>query len=154
MIITYKKKDYTKAKVAAQKIFELFDRIPKIDNWNTNKGETPILESIGNNAHIQFDSVDFFYPSRKEVQVLSNFTLSIRKGQKIALVGSSGCGKSTITQLLERFYDPSSGNVKINGHSFENLNLEWLRGKMSIVSQEPILMDTSIGKLHSKTIFF
>jgi ATP-binding cassette subfamily B (MDR/TAP) protein 1 len=88
--------------------------------------------------------------------VLNNFTLSIRKGQKIALVGSSGCGKSTITQLLERFYDPSSGNVKINGHSFENLNLEWLRGKMSIVSQEPILMDTSIGKLHSniKTIFF
>ena len=79
--------------------------------------------------------------------MLSKFTLSVRKGQKIALVGSSGCGKSTITQLLERFYDPSSGQVKIDGHSFENLNLEWLRGKMSIVSQEPILLDTSIGNL-------
>ena len=121
------------------------DRIPKIDNWNTNKGEKP--ESPVDTNHIRFDSVDFSYPSRKKVQVLSNFSLSVSKGQKIALVGSSGCGKSTITQLLERFYDPSSGQVKIDGHSFENLNLEWLRGKMSIVSQEPILLDTSIGNL-------
>ena len=74
-------------------------------------------------------------------------SLTVQKGQKIALVGSSGCGKSTITQLLERFYDPSAGQIKIGQHYLRDLSLEWLRSQISIVSQEPILFDASIGKL-------
>ena len=114
-----------------------------IDNWNTSVGIKPddsIFES-----NIQIDSISFSYPNRSSVKVIDNFSLSIKKGQKIALVGSSGCGKSTITQLLERFYDPTSGSIKIGDHCLKELNLEWLRSKISIVSQEPILLDASIG---------
>jgi ABC-type bacteriocin/lantibiotic exporter with double-glycine peptidase domain len=92
--------DWTKAKVAIVKIFELFDRVPQIDNWNDKTGL--VLPTI--DGEIEFRAVEFSYPTRKEVKVLNNLNITIGKGQKIALVGSSGCGKSTVTQLLERFY--------------------------------------------------
>ena len=66
------------------------------------------------------------------------------KGQRIALVGSSGCGKSTITQLLERFYDPDGGEISLCGKPLNKLDLYWLRNQIGIVSQEPILFDLSI----------
>ena len=70
--------------------------------------------------------------------------LTIKKGQQIALVGSSGCGKSTVTQLLERYYDSDSGEIKIGEHNLRRINLKWLRSQIGIVSQEPILFDMSI----------
>jgi ATP-binding cassette subfamily B (MDR/TAP) protein 1 len=68
------------------------------------------------------------------------------KGQTVALVGSSGCGKSTVVQLLQRFYDPLSGTVYIDGIDIRQLNVKWLRRHIGIVSQEPVLFATTIGE--------
>lgn len=135
-------------------MFELFDRVPLIDNWNTRKGYVPTeLDSTS----ISLESVDFNYPNRSSVKVLDKFSLNIKQGQKIAMVGSSGCGKSTVTQLLERFYDTTRGSIKIGNHDIRDISLEWLRSNISIVSQEPILLDATIGKyqlLKNQIIFF
>lgn len=87
--------DYAKAKLSIVKILQLFDRIPQIDNWNTDVGIK--LDSI--DGDIQFKSVEFFYPTRTEVKVLDNFELRIKQGQQIALVGGSGCGKTKFTSI-------------------------------------------------------
>ena len=91
-----------------------------------------------------FVNVSFNYPSRKEVTVLKNLNLEIPKGKTVALVGSSGCGKSTCIQLLQRFYDPDSGAVLIDGNNMKDLNVGWLRDHIGIVGQEPVLFDTTI----------
>ena len=93
--------DAAKAKVHISNIFKLFDIVPKINNWENDEG---IIPDEKNSDEISVEAVNFTYPNRAEVQILKNMNLNIKKGQRIALVGSSGCGKSTITQLLERFY--------------------------------------------------
>jgi ATP-binding cassette subfamily B (MDR/TAP) protein 1 len=136
--------DYTKAKLAINNLFELFDRKPLIDNFNSSVGEC--LNDLDSQNEIAFDSVDFHYPTRPESSIFNQLNLTIHKGQRIALVGSSGCGKSTITQLLERFYDPVAGNITVNGKKLSDINLYWLRSQIGIVSQEPILFDCSIAE--------
>ncbi|CAF3763792.1 unnamed protein product [Rotaria sp. Silwood1] len=96
------------------------------------------------NGDILFDDVDFAYPTRPDILVLRNFTLMARAGEITALVGSSGCGKSTCISLLLRFYEPSSGCIKIHDRSIINCNIKQLRQKIGVVSQEPILFATSI----------
>ena len=93
---------------------------------------------------ISFKGVQFHYPTRPEVEVLRGLNLEVQPGQSIALVGTSGCGKSTTVSLLERFYDIEGGNVKVDGIEASTLNIQWLRSQMAIVQQEPILFDTSI----------
>ncbi|NXS16216.1 MDR1 protein, partial [Mystacornis crossleyi] len=94
-------------------------------------------------GNIEFRNVHFVYPTRPEAQVLQGLNVKVNKGQTLALVGSSGCGKSTSIQLLERFYDPVEGQVvKID----LSLNLQWLRSRLGLVSQEPILFDCSIAE--------
>lgn len=73
-------------------------------------------------------------------------SLKVDVGKTIALVGSSGCGKSTTVQLIQRFYDAVSGSVMLDGRDVKNLNLKWLRSKIGVVSQEPILFATSIAE--------
>ncbi len=80
------------------------------------------------------------------MNVLQGLSVSVKPGQTLALVGPSGCGKSTSVSLIERFYDPSSGNLSLDGTDLRDLNLKWLRSKIGIVSQEPILFDTSIAE--------
>ncbi|KAK2185714.1 hypothetical protein NP493_225g00024 [Ridgeia piscesae] len=92
-----------------------------------------------------FDRVNFNYPERPDVTVLSSIDLSATSGQTVALVGSSGSGKSTVAQLLERFYDCAHGRVMLDGHCVTALRPRWLRAQMSIVSQEPVLFDGSIA---------
>lgn len=123
--------------------------MPLINNWEVEQG----LKPENDVSHIKLDSINFSYPNRPGVKVLEKLSLKIEKGQKIALVGSSGCGKSTITQLLERFYDPSAGCIKIGDHDLKELSLDWIRSKISIVSQEPILFDASIGMKYKFLIF-
>ncbi len=69
--------------------------------------------------------------------ILKNFSLQVKSGQTVALVGASGSGKSTIVKLLERFYDPVAGSVLLDGRDIKTLNLKWLRRQIGIVSQEP-----------------
>ncbi|XP_068530256.1 ATP-binding cassette sub-family B member 5 isoform X2 [Anas acuta] len=133
--------DYGKARTSAQRIFHLLDRKPQIDSYS-KEGER--LSNFEGN--IEFRNINFVYPTRPEVQVLQGLTLKVNKGQTLALVGSSGCGKSTSIQLLERFYDPAEGQVLADGFDTKSLHLQWLRSKLGLVSQEPILFDCSIAE--------
>lgn len=90
--------------------------------------------------------VAFNYPNRPSVKILQGLNLKVEKGQTLALVGSSGCGKSTVIQLLERFYDPLNGEMLFDGKNIKELNIKWLRAQIGIVSQEPILFDCTIGE--------
>lgn len=99
---------FAKAKVAAAKIFHVIDHKPGIDK-NSESGSE--LDSV--TGLVELKNVDFSYPSRPEVRILNNLTLTVPAGKTIALVGSSGSGKSTVVSLIERFYDPTSGNYTI-----------------------------------------
>ena len=96
-------------------------------------------------SQIEVEKIEFAYPSRPEVQVLQGLSLSLQPGKTLALVGSSGCGKSTIVSLLERFYDVQSGSLKVDSNDLRDLNIRWLRRQIGIVSQEPVLFDRSIA---------
>uniref|UniRef100_M1A0E1 CjMDR1 n=2 Tax=Solanum tuberosum TaxID=4113 RepID=M1A0E1_SOLTU len=131
--------DSSKAKTGASSIFALLDRQSKIDS-NNNSGM--ILDNAKGN--IEFQHVSFNYPSRPEAQVLKDLCLAIRSGETVALVGESGSGKSTVISLLQRFYDPDSGLITLDGLEIQKLNVKWLREQMGLVSQEPILFNDTI----------
>ena len=95
-------------------------------------------------GEVTFESVEFNYPSRPDVKVLKGLSVSVKPGETLALVGQSGCGKSTCIQLLERFYDGTAGNVTVDGHRVQELNVKWLRQQIGLVQQEPILFDKTI----------
>ncbi|CAG2221418.1 ABCB1 [Mytilus edulis] len=132
---------FVTAKGAAAVVYEIIDRKPKIDA-SSEKGQRPL--SI--QGALQFLGVNFTYPTREDVQVLTNFNLSIKPGQTVALVGSSGCGKSTIVNLIQRFYDPDAGQVLLDGNNIKDLNLNWLRQNIGVVSQEPVLFGCTIAE--------
>ncbi|PKU38077.1 multidrug resistance protein 1 [Limosa lapponica baueri] len=133
--------DYAKAKISAAHLFLLFERVPSIDSYS-EEGEKP--KTFGGNITIK--DVAFNYPNRPEVKILQGLNLKVEKGQTLALVGSSGCGKSTVVQLLERFYDPLDGEMLFDGRSAKTLNIKWLRAQIGIVSQEPMLFDCTIAE--------
>ena len=93
---------------------------------------------------IHFKDVHFTYPSRPGVKILDGISFDVKRGQTIALVGSSGSGKSTCVQLLQRFYDADEGSIFIDGHQVTAYNLKWLRNRIGVVSQEPILFQATI----------
>lgn len=96
-------------------------------------------------GNIEFKNVSFSYPTRPDQEVLRDFTLSIPAGSIVALVGVSGGGKSTVAQLLERFYDVNKGSVTIDGVDLRSLDPTWLRGQViGFINQEPVLFATSI----------
>ena len=101
-------------------------------------------ESVSGN--VAADNLTFRYPSRPEVTVLQGLGVAVKQGETLALVGPSGCGKSTIVLLLERFYDPEAGKLTLDGEDLRDLNIRWLRSQIGIVSQEPVLFDTSIAE--------
>ena len=105
-----------------------------------------ILQQEDFHGDIALQDVCFKYPARPEVRVLSDFTMSVTSGQTVALVGCSGCGKSTVVALIERFYDPLVGKISLDGTDLKNLNLSWLRSQIGLVSQEPVLFDASIAE--------
>ncbi|CAF1145696.1 unnamed protein product [Adineta ricciae] len=131
--------DYTKAIEAGERILELWNRKPLIDNSSSSGEEIPNFT-----GQLDFESVHFVYPNRPESIILRNFKLKIRAGQKVALVGTSGCGKSTTIQLVERFYDPNVGRLLADSKDVRSLNLQWYRSQIGLVSQEPTLFDMSI----------
>ena len=88
---------------------------------------------------------EFNYPARPQVKVLKGLSVSVKSGQTLALVGPSGCGKSTVVSLIERFYDPQSGDLTFDGTDLRELKIGWLRSQIGIVSQEPVLFDVSIA---------
>ncbi|XP_021098295.1 multidrug resistance protein 1 [Heterocephalus glaber] len=131
--------DYAKAKLSAAHIIRIIEKVPAIDSYSTEGLKPNMLE-----GNVTFSDVVFKYPTRPDIPVLQGLSLQVKKGQTLALVGSSGCGKSTAVQLLERFYDPLAGTVLVDGTEIQQLNVQWLRAQLGIVSQEPILFDCSI----------
>ena len=93
---------------------------------------------------VEITGVSFAYPARPDVPIFRNLSLNITAGQTLALVGPSGCGKSTVVQLLQRFYDPATGSVSVDGRDIRTLALGWYRDQVGLVSQEPTLFATSI----------
>jgi ATP-binding cassette subfamily B (MDR/TAP) protein 1 len=89
-------------------------------------------------GEVEFTDVWFRYPSRPETPILQGFSLRVPAGQTVALVGESGCGKSTVMQLLLRFYDAESGTVTLDGADVRGVGVSWLRRQMGLVAQEPV----------------
>lgn len=131
--------DMGKAKHAANELKTLFDRKPEIDCWSPDGERINDIEGT-----IEFRDVHFRYPTRPEQPVLRGLNLTVKPGQYVALVGASGCGKSTTVALLERFYDPLAGGVFVDGKEISNLNVNDYRGFLALVSQEPTLYQGSI----------
>ena len=126
--------DMGKAKHAAQELKTLFERQPEIDSWSQDGQRIDNVEGT-----IEFRDVHFRYPTRPEQPVLRGLNLIVKPGQYVALVGASGCGKSTTIALLERFYDPLAGGVFVDGKEISSLNINDYRSFLALVSQEPTL---------------
>ncbi|KAK8588140.1 hypothetical protein V6N13_087088 [Hibiscus sabdariffa] len=130
---------FAAGQAAAFKMFETIEREPKIDSYDTSG---KVLEDI--HGDVELRDIYFSYPARPEEQIFSGFSLSIPSGITVALVGQSGSGKSTVISLIERFYDPQAGEVLIDGINLKEFQLRWIRGKIGLVSQEPVLFTSSI----------
>ncbi|XP_069683614.1 ATP-dependent translocase ABCB1 [Periplaneta americana] len=129
------------ARGAGAKVYSVIDRISPINSWS-NDGKRP-KEMNGN---ISFRNVHFEYPTRPDVKILQGLNLDINRGEKVAIVGSSGCGKSTCIQLIQRFYDTREGQVLMDGNDVKELNVAWLRMHIGVVGQEPVLFNTTIAE--------
>jgi ABC-type multidrug transport system fused ATPase/permease subunit len=132
---------FASARGAAANLFALLRQKPGIDS----SSETG-LRPASVQGTVEFVDVNFSYPSRKDISVLNCISFTVGKGETVAIVGASGCGKSTLIQLIQRFYDPTAGSVRLDGHDLKTLNVSWLRQQIGVVSQEPALFNTTIEK--------
>ncbi|NWS44513.1 ABCBA protein, partial [Probosciger aterrimus] len=126
---------------AGGRLWELIERKPQLP---FNEGVTLGKDTF--RGALEFKHVEFAYPTRPETSIFKDFSLSIPAGSVMALVGSSGTGKSTIVSLLLRLYDPISGTITVDGFDIRQLNPLWFRTKIGTVSQEPILFSCSIAE--------
>ena len=139
-----------RASASAQRIFEVIDAEPTIVD---SENATHLLDVEGS---IVFENVHFTYPSKREEsgpgassqidEVLSGFNLTIRPGETVAIVGRTGSGKSTIGRLLNRFYDPTSGKILVDGNDIRGVTLDSLRHQIGIVFDEPFLFSSSVAE--------
>uniref|UniRef100_M4CD13 Uncharacterized protein n=1 Tax=Brassica campestris TaxID=3711 RepID=M4CD13_BRACM len=131
--------DSSKAKSAAASVFGIIDRKSKIDSRDESG---MVLENV--KGDIDFCHIEFAYQTRPDIQIFRDLCFSIRAGKTVALVGESGSGKSTVISLLQRFYDPDSGHITLDGVELKKLQLKWLRKQMGLVGQEPVLFNDTI----------
>lgn len=131
---------FNTAVAAAGGLYATIDR-PSLLNHESQEGD--MLESL--EGSIELCHVSHAYPTRPDVIVMEDANLYVPAGKTTAIVGASGSGKSTIIALLERFYDPTAGEILIDGRNIKELNLRWLRQQLSLVSQEPTLFATTIA---------
>ena len=141
---------FAKAIAASQEIFQTIRRTPSIDSLDKGGHKPSNIRGT-----FEFRNVSFIYPSRPQgnaplqilnpvVVVLKNVSMHIPEGKFTAIVGLSGSGKSTIVQLLERFYDPVEGEILLDGYNIKDLNVKFLRSCMGLVSQEPTLFGLTV----------
>nr|XP_049700797.1 mitochondrial potassium channel ATP-binding subunit isoform X1 [Helicoverpa armigera]XP_049700798.1 mitochondrial potassium channel ATP-binding subunit isoform X2 [Helicoverpa armigera]WRX06104.1 ABCB9 [Helicoverpa armigera] len=125
---------------AGGRVFEYINKKPMMDNSGTH-----MIKYHEFHGDIEFKDVTFAYPTRPDAVVLKNFNLKIPAGKTVAIVGTSGNGKSTIAALLERFYDVDSGSVTLDGIDVRLMSGSWLRGRaLGLIGQEPVLFATSV----------
>ncbi|KAI7864759.1 ABC transporter type 1, transmembrane domain-containing protein, partial [Spinellus fusiger] len=128
-----------KAAASASRVFEYIHLVPQTPLRNG-----AVLNTVKGN--VQFNDVVFSYSTRNGQVVLDKFSLHIAHGTTVALCGASGSGKSTIASLLERFYEPSSGDIQLDGHELSSLDPSWLRQNIGFINQEPVLFATTIAE--------
>ncbi|KAJ6432714.1 hypothetical protein OIU84_019871 [Salix udensis] len=128
---------FDQGRIAAYRLYEMISRSSSTVNQDGNS-----LVAVQGN--IEFRNVYFSYLSRPEIPILSGFYLTVPAKKTVALVGRNGSGKSSIIPLMERFYDPTLGEVLLDGENIKNLKLEWLRSQIGLVTQEPALLSLSI----------
>lgn len=131
--------DISNSMAACERVFEIIDYNQKI-----RIGEGERLPTF--TGHLQFKDVSFRYPTKPEVEVLTNINLDIKPGDVIAIVGSSGSGKSSIVSLIERFYDVSQGQYLVDDVNIKDLDLKWVHDQIGYVAQEPALFSGSIDE--------
>ncbi|KAF2727117.1 P-loop containing nucleoside triphosphate hydrolase protein [Polyplosphaeria fusca] len=131
--------EFTRAASAAAQLFVLIDRSTAIDPLDSSGEQPPSLS-----GHVEFEDVSFAYPTRPNVTVLDKFSFQAPAGKVTALVGHSGSGKSTIVGLIERWYNPASGTIKLDGQPIDSLQIAWLRRNVRLVQQEPVLFRGSV----------
>lgn len=148
--------DMGRGKKAASKVLRIKENPKEGKSAQYIPDGTEVLTPQIAGKDIEFHNVWFRYPSMKDDQwVLRNFSLKIESGKCIGFVGESGCGKSTITHLLYRFYDPQEGYITIGGQPLSGFTLASLRSNLGVVHQEPLLFRSSIfeniiyGKPHA-----
>ncbi|PIO69295.1 ABC transporter transmembrane region [Teladorsagia circumcincta] len=124
---------------AAGSLYQIIDREPEIDSYSSEGVRPSNLK-----GKITVSNLKFTYPTRPDVPILKGVSFEAKPGETIALVGSSGCGKSTIIQLLLRYYNPAHGKITIDGVEIDKINIEFLRNYVGVVSQEPMLFNTTI----------
>ena len=136
---------------AGKKVFEYLDRVPRCQRpekkdlvFNLNFPGTATHSPPVKIGDIMFENVSFAYPSRPEVPVLENLSMTVKQGQMVALVGPSGAGKSTIFHLLQHFYDPDNGDIRIGNLNLRDYDHHKLHKDFAIVGQEPTLMSGTI----------
>ena len=131
-----------------KKFLELYDIKPKIFSKKdaiipkeyTNENSKINKEGL----NLEFNNISFSYPTKNDAQIFKNLSFKIPSGKVVAFVGYSGSGKTTITSLIQRFYEPNEGEIKINSINIKDLDLKWLRKNIGVVSQEPILNSGTI----------
>ena len=127
--------------ISSSDYFNLYERVPKI--YVSEKNLKPDRETIQGN--IEFKNIKFYYPSDKNQKlILNGINFSVPSGKKVALVGESGCGKSTTMSLIERLYEPTEGEILLDGINIKEYNLEYLRDLIGFVKQDHFLFNKSI----------
>ncbi|TKA76378.1 hypothetical protein B0A55_05265 [Friedmanniomyces simplex] len=129
----------TNASSAASELFSVIDKPSELDPLSPDG-----IQPATCTGEIQIRDLRFSYPTRPTAQVLQGLDLSIPAGKTTALVGPSGCGKSTLIGLLERWYQPASGQILLDGHDVAEYNTSWLRSNFRLVQQEPVLFQGTI----------
>ncbi|OAL44084.1 putative ABC transporter [Pyrenochaeta sp. DS3sAY3a] len=130
---------FTNASSAAGELFSIIDKPSSLDPLSS-EGMKPTTCT----GDIVIHDLRFAYPTRPTAQVLKGLSLSIPAGKTTALVGPSGCGKSTLVGLLERWYQPASGQILLDGHDIAEYNTNWLRSNVRLIQQEPTLFQGTI----------
>lgn len=120
---------YAAGRAAAARLMHVINRTPTGTAGTGSMGVVPATPMTG---AVEIEGVAFAYPARPEVSVFTDLNLRIEAGQTVALVGASGCGKSTLIQLLQRFYDPSAGSIRVDGADIRELSLEWYRSNVRV----------------------
>ena len=129
--------DLQRAAGAGERLAELLSIEPQITSPEDNN------QVVIHEANIDFEDVTFFYPTRPDRPAVENFSLEVEAGKTIALVGPSGAGKTTIFQLLLRFYDPSNGRIRLNGLDIKDIPLARLRASIGLVPQDPVIFSAT-----------
>jgi ATP-binding cassette subfamily B protein len=133
--------DLQRAAGAAERLAELGAEPPAIVEA---ANPTPLPKPV--QGSVRFEEVSFRYPTRPDALALDRFELGVAPGETVAIVGPSGAGKTTVFNLLLRFYDPESGTIRVDGVDIRDLSFADLRGALAIVPQEPVLFTTSVAE--------